>query len=149
MEKITIVKGTVEMVGSVAALFDEYRQFYEQVADLEGARRFMTDRLSKGESVIFIATTGVHPVGFAQMYPSFSSISLKPIWILSDLFVSSAARTHGVGTALLDACKRLAVETGAGELMLETMKSNLTAQRLYEARGWKRDDLFYTYHLQI
>ena len=56
---------------------------------------------------------------------------------------------RGVATALLEECKRLAIDTEAKELSLETMKSNLTAQRLYESCGWKRDDIFYTYHLAV
>jgi len=31
--------------------------------------------------------------------------------------------------------------------MLETATGNLTAQRLYESLGWKRDTEFYAYHL--
>jgi len=31
-------------------------------------------------------------MGFAQLYPSFSSVSMKRLWILNDLFVSSEAR---------------------------------------------------------
>jgi GNAT superfamily N-acetyltransferase len=133
----------------VVPLFDAYRQFYAQEADLEAARQFLTERLTKKESVIFLASVDSQAVGFAQLYPSFASLSMKRIWVLNDLFVSPDARGHGVGTALLQRCKQLGIETGARELALETMKSNVTAQHLYESQGWKRDEIFYRYNLPI
>ena len=36
-------------------LFDGYRRFYGQAADLAGARAFVAERLSTGDSVILIA----------------------------------------------------------------------------------------------
>ena len=149
MSKVTITKASTEMVQVVVPLFDAYRQFYEQASDPVGARNFLAERLDKGESVIFLAWEEGQCVGFAQLYPSFSSSSMKRIWILNDLFVLPSARGHGVGRALLEQCKRLATETGAKELTLETMKTNLTAQRLYEECGWKRDDVFCKYYLSV
>jgi GNAT superfamily N-acetyltransferase len=147
--KVTITKASTEMVRVVVPLFDAYRQFYEEPSDLEGAKNFLVERLRRGESVIFLAWEGGQCVGFAQLYPSFSSSSMKRIWILNDLFVLSSARGHGVGRALLEQSKLLAIESGAKELTLETAKNNLTAQRLYEGCGWKRDDVFYKYNLAV
>ena len=147
LSKVTITKISNDMIGEVVPLFDAHRQFYEQHADPTGALSFLAERLANRESVIFLASVGGRRVGFAQLYPSFSSLSMKRIWILNDLFVDPSARGHGVGTALLEECRQLAVETGSKELTLETMKTNLTAQALYEASGWKRDNIFYKYYL--
>jgi len=149
MSELTITKASVENLQDAVRLFDAYRQFYGQPAEPEGARRFLTERLTKGESVIFLALKNDNAVGFAQLYPSFSSLAMKPIWILNDLFVSPSRRGGGVGTRLLEECKKLAIETEAKELVLETMKTNTTAQSLYEGRGWKRDEIFYRYSLVI
>ena len=123
MSKVTITSVGADNVHQVVPLFDAYRQYYSQEADLEGARHFLIERLTRNESVIFLASDDSQAVGFAQLYPSFSSVSMKRVWILSDLFVASAARGRGVGTALLEQCKLLGIETGAKELALETMKS--------------------------
>lgn len=149
MSELAITKASIENLQDAVRLFDAYRQYYGQPSDPERARRFLTERLAKGESVIFLAFKNDHAVGFAQLYQSFSSLAMKPIWILNDLFVSPSGRGSGVGTGLLEQCKRLAVETGAKELILETMKTNITAQRLYETSGWKRDEIFYRYNLVI
>ena len=48
-----LIRVTKEQVELVVSLFDSYRQFYDQTPNLEGAGRFLADRLSRGESVIF------------------------------------------------------------------------------------------------
>ena len=85
-------------------------------------------------------------VGFTQLYPSFSSVSMKRLWVLNDLFVTPDARTSGAGRALLERAERWAAETGAKGLTLSTQIANVTAQRLYEACGWTKDDEFVHYH---
>lgn len=134
----------------VAPLFDEYRMYYGQDSDLQGARSFLKERLVSGESVVFLVVAdegaGTYAAGFAQLYPSFSSISMKPIWILNDLFVTAELRGRGAGTLLLDGVREFARSTGSKGLTLTTMTDNTTAQRLYEAKGYVRDDEFYTYN---
>jgi GNAT superfamily N-acetyltransferase len=149
MDKVTVTKVNAESVREVVSLFDAYRQFYSQQGDFEGARKFLAERLTRNESVILLASVNGRAVGFAQLYPSFSSLSMKRVWILNDLFVTLSARGQGVGTALLEECKRLAIETDAKELTLETMKTNFTAQHLYESLGWKRDEIFHRYTLSV
>ena len=61
--------------------------------------------------------------------------------------VEPSARGRGVGEALMDAARTLALSNGAAELMLQTARTNATAQRLYEKLGWVRDDEFLVYTL--
>ena len=135
--------------GLVAALFDAYRQFYRRPAGLDGARRFIADRLARGDSAIFLAFDGADAVGFTQLYPSFSSVSMAPIFVLNDLFVAPGGRRKGVGAALLDAAADHARAEGAVRLTLTTEVSNVTAQSLYERKGWVRDTVFYTYNFAL
>ena len=130
----------------VAELFDAYRQFYGQPADPDGARRFLRERLQAGDSVVLVAEKEKRLVGFAQLYPAFSSQSMKRLWILNDLFVTPAHRRAGVARALLSAAEDLARATTAKGLVLATPKTNAAARALYEARGWKPDELFDHYH---
>ena len=98
---------------------------------------------------MFLALEGTEGLGFAQLYPSFSSVSMKRLWILNDLFVAPEARRRGVAAALLEEARRLAVETRAEGLELATATENLPAQRLYERLGWERDDAFHHYFLSL
>ncbi|GHO63556.1 hypothetical protein KSC_024480 [Ktedonobacter sp. SOSP1-52] len=87
--------------------------------------------------------------GFTQLYPSFSSVSLKPLWILNDLFVIQGARHSGIGKALLDRAREFAVETQARGLTLKTAVNNSDAQTLYEVAGWQKDRQLYSYNLYL
>lgn len=132
----------------VVPLFDGYRRFYGQRSDPAAARAFLRDRIERDESVIYVAYTETgEAAGFTQLYPSFSSVSLKRLWILNDLFVGSDVRRGGVGRALLERARQHAVDTGAKGLVLNTAVTNRAAQALYESCGWQRDDEFLSYHL--
>lgn len=144
-----VVQVSVQRVDLVAPLFDAYRQFYGQAPDLAGARRFLVERLSRGESVIFAAVEDGQALGFTQLYPSFSSVSMKAIWILNDLFVAAEARHRGVGARLLRAARDHAMQTGAFRLELATAVTNTTAQALYERDGWQRNTAFLHYEYEL
>ena len=146
---LQLVRVTSEQVERVVPLFDAYRRFYGQPPDVDGARRFLAERLGRGESVIFAVVEGGRALGFTQLYPSFSSVSLRPIWILNDLFVAEDARRRGVGARLLRAARDHAVKTGAARLALSTAVTNTTAQALYERDGWRRDTAFLHYEYEL
>jgi ribosomal protein S18 acetylase RimI-like enzyme len=136
-------------VDTVAPLFDGYRQFYGRTSDEALARTFLQERLARKESVIFLAEAEGRAVGFAQLYPSFTSVGAARIWILNDLFVSSSSRHMGIASLLLERAAAFARETGAVRLSLATNMANLPAQALYERQGWKKDTEFFHYHIAV
>jgi GNAT superfamily N-acetyltransferase len=146
MPEVRTVRAELHDLDALVPLFDGYRRFYGQRSDPDGARAFLADRMKRGESVIFLAVVDGTIVGFTQLYPQFSSVSMQKLWLLNDLFVAADARTSGAGRALLERAERWAAETGAKGLTLSTQITNLTAQRLYEASGWTKDDEFIHYH---
>ena len=133
----------------LAPLFDRYRQFYGRASDVAAAREFLLARFTSKESTLLIAHEDERPVGFTQLYPSFSSVSLARIFILNDLFVSEQARRNGVASALMSAAVKFASTLGAVRLSLSTAITNDAAQALCHSAGWKRDDQFFVYHLAI
>lgn len=135
---------------AVTALFDDYRQFYGQPSDRAGAEAFLRERARRRESAVLLARDGDgRALGFAQNYPSFSSHSMAPIWVLNDLFVAPQARRLGVARALLKAVADAARRAGAVRLTLCTQVENTRAQALYESMQWKRDTAFFTYHIPL
>ncbi|TCT23538.1 GNAT family N-acetyltransferase [Thermomonas haemolytica] len=124
---------------ALAALFDAYRQFYGQPADLARAREWLRSRLRLGESVALLARRDGQPAGFVQLYPMFSSVRTARTWILNDLFVDPAARRQGVARALLEAAAGFARSDGAAGIALETAQDNAAARALYRAAGWRED----------
>lgn len=140
-----IQKATINELDSLTELFDLYRVFYEQASNLEGARKFLNERITNDESVVFIAYDGNNSLGFVQLYPSFSSVSMIQSWVLNDLYVIEPARGKGVGEKLMKKAIDFAKETGAKGVFLETGKENITAQRLYEKVGFKRESNYFYY----
>ena len=139
-------RATIADLGPISRLFDEYRSFQGQPSDLAAATRFLAARLEREESVIFLAAAGESPVGFAQLYPSFSSVSLSRVFILNDLFVTAAARRQGVARALLAALEAHAWRRHASRVTLNVARSNAPAQAAYERVGWVRDRQFLMFH---
>lgn len=134
-----IVRASSHQIDELTPLFNAYRVFYKQASSLEAAKAFLSLRFKNEESVIFIALDDDgNGLGFTQLYPSFSSVSMQRTFILNDLYVSENARNRGIGEALLEAAKTFAITEGSKGLTLETEVDN-PAQHLYERLGWKKD----------
>jgi len=144
--RFVIERARDDDAGRIAPLFDAYRQFYGSAPDLTGAHEFLAERLARGESVVLFAralTTGApegaDAVGFAQLYPSFSSVSMGPIIVLNDLFVLPSWRRSTVARSLIDATVRHAERVGAIRIHLSTQTTNEPALRLYQSLDFSRD----------
>lgn len=146
---ITVRPAQASDIPATAALFDLYRQFYEQPADLTLAQNFITQRWTREESVLLVAEGATGLVGFCQLYPTFCSVEAKPIYTLYDLFVAPDMRKSGVGRLLLLAAEAHAAQQGKARMDLTTARTNATAQRLYESLGWVRDEVFLTYNRRV
>ncbi len=149
MSKPIIRLATPHDINPLAALFDAYRQFYEQAPDLPLAQRFIAERLKQQDSVIFLALDGDRTVGFCQLYPSFCSVIAARIAVLYDLFVDANTRKTGTGRALMLTAQQYAADNEFARLDLSTAKTNLPAQELYESLAWEKDDIFFTYSKEI
>jgi ribosomal protein S18 acetylase RimI-like enzyme len=147
--KLEVMQARFEDLAEVAKLFDRYRVFYNQSSDLEAARSFLQERFEQKSSTIFIALSQQQTVGFIQLYPSFSSVSMKPIWILNDLFVEEAQRNQGIAKLLMGAAENFARETGSIRIILSTQVANFAAQSLYRSLGYIKNEAFYHYTLPL
>lgn len=136
-------------LAALVVLFDAYRQFYGQAPDLALARRFLGERISRNESVLFLGGLAGEPAGFCQLYPSFCSVEAAPVMVLYDLFVGTSARGRGLAGALMHAAEAHARDAGCVRLDLSTAHDNLAAQALYESRGWVGDEVFRVYSLRL
>lgn len=131
-------------------LFVGYLRFYQVPREAAEVASFLGQRLQRGDSQLFIARDEQGAAqGFVQLYPFHSSLALEPAWLLSDLYVDESARRSGVGEALMNAARVHAEATGACGLQLETAKTNLAGQRLYQRLGYVRDEQFFTYWLSL
>ncbi|ABE55320.1 hypothetical protein Sden_2038 [Shewanella denitrificans OS217] len=95
-------------VEQLTGLFDLYRQSLGQPSENHKCRQFVSARLSEGDTMIFIARHEVQALGFIQLYPSYSSVSLKPVWYFDDAFVVELYRGTGIAKGLIAKAKELA-----------------------------------------
>ncbi|MEZ4780499.1 MAG: GNAT family N-acetyltransferase [Flavobacteriaceae bacterium] len=102
-----IIKAELQHVPDLIPLFDGYRIFYEQESDYVRAKSFLTKRLKRNESIIYIAYDEENAVGFTQLYPLFSSVTMQPMFLLNDLYVEDNYRNQGIGNMLIDKAKQL------------------------------------------
>ena len=140
-DKVTVRRAATGDLDTLADLFDDYRAFYDCPRDRSAARAFLSDRVIRGESIILVAHLD-RVVGFAQLYPAFSSISMARTMVLNDLFVLPNVRRHGIAGLLIDAAVAHARDVGAVRVELATQRTNDNAQRLYLARRFIPDDQF-------
>jgi GNAT superfamily N-acetyltransferase len=112
-------------------LFNLYRQSLGQTSQLANCRQFISSRLSESDTMIFIATDEQQPLGFLQLYPSYSSLMLKPIWYFDDVYVVEAYRGEGIAKQLIQKAKSLADNT---EVMIvkRTLMTNASMTLLSE-----------------
>lgn len=122
--------GQLEELGE---LFDLYRQFYGKTSDLPAAIKYLNERIQNKESILFLAYSEDSPAGFAQLYPGFSSVSMKKIYILNDLYVKKEFRKTGIARILMQRICEYAKEKGRCRVTLETAQDNHPAINLYES----------------
>lgn len=137
----TIKKATITDLKAVAALFDQYRVFYQKPSDINQAEVFINERITNNDSEIFVCCDADNVImGFTQLYPLFSSTRMRKLWLLNDLFVDEKHRSKGVSVALIEKAKKLCIETNACGLMLETAKTNMIGNNLYPKTGFGLDN---------
>ena len=146
MNTLTVRQAVLADLDDLAALFDQYRVFQGQASDPAAARAFLQQRFDHGESAVFMACEGPAAIGFAQLFPSWSSVALARVFILNDLFVHPSGRRKGVASLLLAAVERHAWSLGAVRVTLNVARDNQAGQALYAAQGWTQDAQFHMFH---
>jgi len=147
-----IIQATLEHLDLLTPLFVKYREFYGELPFPDSSRAFLEKRLRREESVIYLALhdeDNSKLLGFCQLYPSYSSLSLKRVWILNDIYVAVDARRQLVADHLIQKAKKMARETQAVRMRVSTSANNDVAQKVYESIGFREDTQFKNYVLPI
>ena len=147
-----ITQATLEHLDLLTPLFVKYREFYGALPFPDSSRAFLEKRLRRKETVNYLALADDDDkklLGFCQLYPSFSSLSLKRVWILNDIYVAEDARRQLVADNLMRTAKKMAKETHAVRLRVSTSSDNEVAQKTYESIGFREDTEFKNYVLPI
>ena len=133
-----IQQATSENIEDITALFDEYKVFYKPKYDINSVAALIPERITKSDSVIFLADIDVQVVGFTQIYPMFLSVSMQKLYVLKDIYVDPTHKGKGIGKILLNRGKEYTIEHHEKSLILETEINN-TGKHLYERLGKLKD----------
>ncbi|WP_043308401.1 GNAT family N-acetyltransferase [Pseudomonas sp. ML96] len=146
-----IVQATLEHLDLLTPLFIKYREFYGELPFPDSSRKFLETRIKRKESIIYLALADDEDklLGYCQLFPSYSSLSLKRVWILNDIYVAEDARRMLVADRLLQTAKQMAKETNAVRMRVATSISNEVAQKTYESIGFREDTKFKNYILEL
>ena len=147
-----IRKASLKDLDQLTPLFDKYLIFYKKKSNLEKHKSFLKERIENNEAIIFLAFDDENKdkaIGFALIYPTFSSVLLSKILILNDLYVDSTIRKNGIGEKLILETVALAKELDTNLIRLRTAKNNIIAQGLYHKMGFVRDEFLHSYDLAV
>jgi ribosomal protein S18 acetylase RimI-like enzyme len=152
LSEVRIRRARRSDVPRLEQLFEQYRAFYGAAPDAAGAARFLRERLTRSESVVFVATAGERSpelVGFVQLYPSYSSLAMRNTEILNDLFVVPGRRRMGIARRLIATAIEYARHRGATSIELATQYTNASARSLYREFGFEDDTEFARLRLSL
>jgi GNAT superfamily N-acetyltransferase len=108
------------------------------MAQPEDYERFLTDPHAVNGALI--AFWSGAPAGCATWQSSYSTFRGRRTIYMEDISVLSPFRRSGIGTALLKAVARMAVERGAGAVTWLMMGWNEEARRFYDGHGAEIED---------
>jgi len=122
------------LIASLIRELAEYERLLHEVrldeADLRGAL-FGERRYAE----VAIAEVEGEPAGFALYFFTFSTFLGRPTLYLEDLFVRSAHRGAGIGTALLRHLAQIARDRGCGRMAWAVLDWNSAAIDFYAGLG--------------
>jgi GNAT superfamily N-acetyltransferase len=112
----------------------EYERLSDTVVATEQALRqtLFGDRPS---AHVLIARYQGRPAGFALFFPNYSTFLARPGMYLEDLFVLPEMRGRGIGSALLSAVARAALDRGCGRMEWSVLDWNEPAIAFYKRVG--------------
>ncbi|WP_223668634.1 GNAT family N-acetyltransferase [Kangiella shandongensis] len=140
---------TIDDLERLVPAFDKYRQFYRQESQPEKIREFLKSLIEQEKSKIFLSYEDGELTGFVQLYPSYSSIGLAPIWILNDFFIFGGSERRETARGLLDAAKMLCEASKAIRLEVTTRKENHRLHSIYRDYGFEKDYKYDYYFLRL
>ncbi len=122
-----------ELAGLLGQLFAIEADFAPDVAKQTAGLRLL---LARPDAFVAVAEAGGRAVGVCSVQTLVSTAEGGPVGLLEDLVVREDLRGRGIGTLLLQAAERWALDRGLARLQLLADRTNAPALGFYGARGW-------------
>jgi ribosomal protein S18 acetylase RimI-like enzyme len=137
---LVIRQATNQDISGLYELMKQYIvDFYKQPAPKEKELKELIMHLLENPSngLQFVAEHQGELLGFATLYFTFSTLKVKRLAVLNDLFVIPKARGKKIGEKLFKVCLEYIRENEFASMTWETAKDNKVAQALYNKMGGK------------
>ena len=136
-DDVAIRAAATHDVGAIHGLIRELAAFEKLGHLCTGTEHALATGLfgPRPSAQVVVAELRAEIVGFALFFPTFSTFLARPGLWLEDLYVRPAHRARGVGTRLLRAVARVAVERGCGRFEWAVLDWNAPAIGFYERMG--------------
>lgn len=131
--RIARASDTALILGFIRDLAEYEKLAHEVVADEAQLRATLFGARPAAE--VLIAEVDGAAVGFALFFTNYSTFLGKPGIYLEDLFVRPAARSHGVGRALMVKLAKLCIERDYGRFEWAVLDWNEPALKFYRSLG--------------
>ncbi len=114
-------------------LWEGYNTFYQRKIPVEITNMTWSRFFDAYESVhALVAEKDGQLLGLVHYLFHRSTAMIEPTCYLQDLFTAEAARSQGIGRALIEAVYARAKEAGSSRVYWQTHETNLTAMKLYD-----------------
>lgn len=147
--KLNIRQATIHDLPKIVPIFHSYREYFKQQRDPIKVESFLFEKFEHLESVILIAEQQSEVIGFAQLYPIFSSLTLQRVWLLNDFYIAEEFRNCGVGKQLFAKVKEFAMLTKSKGIELSVEHTNKKAWEFWERQGFNIDEEFRYYFYKL
>jgi len=139
MNNLKIRPALLSDTSTIFALIQELAKYEKLENMVTGSEKDLQNHLFGDRTYIeaIIAEWDEKAVGFALFFPNYSTFLTKPGIYLEDLFVLPEYRRQGIGKALLQYLKELAIKRNAGRLEWAVLDWNEPAIKFYESMGAK------------
>lgn len=97
---------------------------------------------------LFLAERDGEVVAYAVVFETYSTFLARPVLYLEDVYVTPAARGHGVGRSMMAFLAREALRRGCPRLSWVVLDWNVDAQRFYDRVGARRWASWWPYVIQ-
>lgn len=140
---------TAEDAAVLDRLVHELARYENLEDDNHCTAEALADELASPEHALeaMIAEIGDEAVGMATFFQTYSTFAARRGIYLEDIYVREAWRQRGIGTQILRAVARLAVERDYGRVEWTTLLWNTPAIEFYESLGATPNDAWTTYRL--
>jgi len=141
-KEVTVRSAITSDLGSMTSLLEElFTIEIDFTPDVRRQRLGLASLMSNPDATLLVALINKEIVGMCTLQPLVSTAEGGIVGIVEDLVVSEKWRGQGIGSVLIDAIEKVAIEQKMSRLQLLTDMGNEPADQFYRKHTWEQTHL--------